>query len=519
MVYIAEVKVYVWQGKEGLDFGHASMKITGVDGSYTYVSFYPGDTPKKEWKHLWKTSKGNIVEKYDEDCYQMKRNADKIIVIPNLPNPKNYSIAYYKNIWQTSLWKLFGTNCCHVVINNLQWMSGIEFATSQYSWHPAWSPQDVINYANHLCSQAFPKPSTIEGLGYTISGSTVKIRADKLVNNRKGGTSGTLKLKLWATSSPNDIANINDNGHIFAETQFDTLEGGYHYPNIEHNVPYQRPPAGTYYIVATLHEYETENKWPIYDWVSVNGQITSKPLIIEGTVGYTISGSTVEIRTDKLIHNRKGITSGTLKLQLWATSSPNDIANINENGHVFAETQFGTLKEMKSHQIKNTVPYQRPPAGTYYVVATLHEYETENKWTIHDWVSVNGQITSKPLIIEGTVGYTISGSTVEIRADKLIHNRKGITSGTLKLQLWATSSPNDIANINENGHVFAETQFGTLKEMKSHQIKNTVPYQRPPAGTYYVVATLHEYETENKWTIHDWVSFNDRLVECHLEAN
>jgi hypothetical protein len=37
---------------------------------------------------------------------------------------------------------------------------------------------------------------------YSVSGDTVVLQADEILNNETGGTSGTIRLELWAFSSP-----------------------------------------------------------------------------------------------------------------------------------------------------------------------------------------------------------------------------------------------------------------------------------------------------------------------------
>lgn len=262
MVYVAEVKVYVWH-KEKL-VGHASMDIKGSDDSRTYVSYWPSEL-KKEIKHLWRTTNNRMVESYEEDCSEIGRSADTIITIYNLHT--SHSIAFYKNRWQGLPYNLVKTNCCVVVIDNLNFMSGIE-NTSPQSWHPVWSPQDVISYAKLLKSKAFPKPLIIDGtVEYTINGSNVEIRVDKIVNNRNSGTSRTLKLQFWAIKSPYNGGNID--GHVFAETQLEALKSGDSYSDIKRSVTYNRPSARISYVVTTLHEYDNNDEWPIYDWVNL----------------------------------------------------------------------------------------------------------------------------------------------------------------------------------------------------------------------------------------------------------
>jgi hypothetical protein len=93
-----------------------------------------------------------------------------------------------------------------------------------------------------------------------IIGSTLNIKADKLANNRSSGTSGTLRLTIWATLyQPSYGANIS--GYRLGYYQFSsTLQAGYYFGSIDQNVPYAgNPPDGTYYITMTAEEYSSSN--------------------------------------------------------------------------------------------------------------------------------------------------------------------------------------------------------------------------------------------------------------------
>ncbi len=115
------------------------------------------------------------------------------------------------------------------------------------------------------------KTLVIDGaVGYTISGSRIEIRAEMLKNRRSGGNSGTLMLKLWAVDSPYEGGSLT--GYVFGSKRFESLQGGWNYNNIKHTSEYYKPPSGTYYVVATLNEYE-DGDWPIYDWVNFDNKL------------------------------------------------------------------------------------------------------------------------------------------------------------------------------------------------------------------------------------------------------
>jgi hypothetical protein len=85
--------------------------------------------------------------------------------------------------------------------------------------------------------------------------SGVRIQVAAIQNTRAGGTSGTLRLVLWATPTVPVFGNT-----IFAYTlgtyTLGTLQAGFEYTNVDSGfVTYTPPPMGCYYITVALEEY------------------------------------------------------------------------------------------------------------------------------------------------------------------------------------------------------------------------------------------------------------------------
>lgn len=118
-----------------------------------------------------------------------------------------------------------------------------------------------------------PRPSGYEidlsgSSSWRTSGSKVDIRVGKVSNQREGGVSGTLRLRLWATSSPYRGATIR--GYVLGTRKLGQLQGGYYYSDIYGYVGLTRPPSGTYYTTITLEEY-TGSGYVIRDYVTFSG--------------------------------------------------------------------------------------------------------------------------------------------------------------------------------------------------------------------------------------------------------
>ena len=84
--------------------------------------------------------------------------------------------------------------------------------------------------------------------------SYVHMHVDQVRNYAVGGMSGTLKLQLWATTTRYSGGTIT--GYVFGEYTLGTLQGGQYFLNVDVNVPFTSPPAGTYWITMTLDEYQ-----------------------------------------------------------------------------------------------------------------------------------------------------------------------------------------------------------------------------------------------------------------------
>ena len=87
--------------------------------------------------------------------------------------------------------------------------------------------------------------------GYRINGDQTTIYGDKIINNNNGGSSGSLKLALYATLNPYNGGSIS--GYILHEYQLEPLKGGYQYNDLSNTGWTSTPPNGRYAIPIVLH--------------------------------------------------------------------------------------------------------------------------------------------------------------------------------------------------------------------------------------------------------------------------
>jgi hypothetical protein len=115
------------------------------------------------------------------------------------------------------------------------------------------------------------------------------------------------------------------------------------------------------------------------------------------------------------------------------------------------------------------------------------------------------KLNAQRIDMSGAVGFDRYGSTVTLSASK-IQNYGGSTSGTLALQLWATSMPYYGQSM-LYGHKLAEASLGALwGGYYLSNINRTVAFYEPPQGYYNTVLVVGEWDG-SRYLIVDWYNF------------
>lgn len=113
------------------------------------------------------------------------------------------------------------------------------------------------------------------------------------------------------------------------------------------------------------------------------------------------------------------------------------------------------------------------------------------------------------VILIGTAGFQVTGSSVILTVPEISNISASGTSGTLRIELWAFSSP--YTTTNPIGYQLATTTPGTLTaNFHFNPYTSTVAYLTPPNGTWYYAMLLTEYTagpTDNGYTLDDYVDF------------
>jgi hypothetical protein len=218
----------------------------------------------------------------------------------------------------------------------------------------------------------------------TILGSGIDISADEVDNYDLYGISGTLRLQVWATTTPYYGGTMV--GRVLGTRTLGTLVGGFSYTGISGYVPYTEPPYyGFYYTTLTVEEY-TGFGFIIRDWVTFDGtSLLGNPTGVVLGIGmygkpkYHISPKTgVRLKVPEISYHGLSGVSGSLRLQLWAC--PTYYTGGELSGYVVASQQLDPLSaELGYLKLNLPVSYSPPPSGYYFMVLTLDEY-TDAGW-------------------------------------------------------------------------------------------------------------------------------------------
>ncbi|MFO1310616.1 MAG: hypothetical protein U1F41_00980 [Burkholderiales bacterium] len=241
------------------------------------------------------------------------------------------------------------------------------------------------------------------------------------------------------------------------------------------------------------------------DHAAISAKTAANGLQMIGNFSYTISGGTVQITLDQIRNASTTRTTGTLRLELWATTTQPAREAAFTGYRLAVSTTFSPLGPNSSYtSIVRTTSFTPPPDGTYWLVLVLSEYNSvscsaADFYCISDTGVFSGQRTfGGSLEISGNFAYSISGTSVQLTVDRIDNNSGSRTSGTLRLELWAaTTQP-------PRGAAFTGYQLAVSSTLNplppntyySNVVRNTT-FSRPPDGTYWMVFVLAEFDSVN----------------------
>ena len=233
----------------------------------------------------------------------------------------------------------------------------------------------VLVFFSVLTAQAAPRFTAPVRYDFNQQMTAVTLEAGMIKNDSRENATGSLKVQLWASSSPYEGGTIH--GHLLGSTgRLDALGPGQYFENLKQTVPYAPPTVReNYCLVFVLLEYKNGN-YVIVDHVNVVATKSLGPLqlfTMDAPWRWQSSyeGGTVDISVAKISHTRTG-TTGTLKLSVWVTEEPYRGGRL--VGYEIAQVRKDPLKAGFVYtDVKNVAKFVPPPPGTYYPTLVLSE--------------------------------------------------------------------------------------------------------------------------------------------------
>lgn len=154
---------------------------------------------------------------------------------------------------------------------------------------------------------------------YQYSGPSVVLSSDRINNLATAGTSGSLKLELWAFGSP--FKGGSQLGYQLASYQLSPLDSGFSYTDVSSGtVSATRPPVGTWYLALLLTEWSGESWITRFYALSESSQtmicsngscFTATADSSAASVSIATNRSTFSVNSDDVLRLSAIITAGT----------------------------------------------------------------------------------------------------------------------------------------------------------------------------------------------------------------
>jgi hypothetical protein len=229
-------------------------------------------------------------------------------------------------------------------------------------------------------------------------GRGLRIFAERIENNRASGTSGFLRLQIWATDEPYDEVSAIS-GYVLGTFNLGALSANHVFINVGRTVRFIRPPPGIYFTTMTLEEEDAEGNFNIVDSANFapanfggygagNVELTESngDVGFVGEVSWLSGNGRVQFFAEQILNERTSGRSGVLRLKLWATSTPYAGEDLLQ-GFPLAVKRVGRVTSgFYLENFSRQAFFRPPPEGDYYVTMTLEEL-VRGRWEIVDYVT------------------------------------------------------------------------------------------------------------------------------------
>lgn len=234
-------------------------------------------------------------------------------------------------------------------------------------------------------------------------------------------------------------------------------------------------------------------------------------LKLYGSIGWQFTGTaSVTLRADRVSFSCSGATgtSGALRLRLAARPTPYPGG---AGSYTLGARELNSLSCNQYYSnISQTVPYQKPPEGSWYTTMFLDQY-TSSGWVIKDWVNFDGRLEVKPQAIRfaGGVSYQVQGGQVRLTADRVENDCPfGMAGGAanLRMSLWAYDQP--FSGGSQAGSVLGTATLGSLScNQYFSNATGSVAYSAPSASHIHRTMFLEKQNSNGTWEWIEYVNF------------
>jgi len=241
----------------------------------------------------------------------------------------------------------------------------------------------------------------IGSVGWNQSRRGIQIRAEEVANTAASGVSGFLRLRIWATDEPDDgMGELT--GYVIGTLNLGRLEAGFSFFDVSRVVRFFPPPPGIYYTTITLEEEQFDGSFLIVDSENFAGAVnfggygagivedleSAGDVTFVGDVWWESGNGRVEIFAERIQNERLSGKSGTLRLRLWATTTPYSGGTL--QGWPLAKKRVGRVTAGFYVEFLGSGFFRPPPPDDeYYVTLTLEEF-VRRRWEIVDYITFPG---------------------------------------------------------------------------------------------------------------------------------
>jgi DNA uptake protein ComE-like DNA-binding protein len=210
-----------------------------------------------------------------------------------------------------------------------------------------------------------------------------------------------------------------------------------------------------------------------------------------GSHGYRLDGDYALLNAE--LHLPPYFSEQGFGLELWACRGPH--AGGSPEGVKIAEISLELPTPIGAylHRVEARAALTPPPGdGEHSMVLMLVGGAGEAR-RVHDYANYsNLQPFSNPRF-DGAVGYGIEGSEVLMSAQGVLNPRpEGNTSGSLSLELWASSEPY-VSGV-PRGHRMAGAELGSVfGQYVLPDVARRTAFTAPPPGQWHVALLLREW--------------------------